>query len=90
MKKGGAVYIMTNQWNSTLYTGVTSDLVKRMYQHKNKMYKDSFTSKYNLNKLVYFEVFHSMFLSLFNFFLLLIIQHTAPICHLVDDPGLPF
>lgn len=58
MKRGGAVYIMTNQWHSTLYTGVTSDLTKRMYQHKNKMYKGSFTAKYNLTKLVYFEIFH--------------------------------
>jgi putative endonuclease len=60
MKRGGAVYIMTHQWHSTLYTGVTSDLTKRMYQHKSKMYKGSFTAKYNLTKLVYFEVFHSI------------------------------
>ena len=60
MKKGGAIYIMTNQWNTTLYTGVTSDLIKRMYQHKNKEYKGSFTAKYNLSKLVYFEVFHNI------------------------------
>lgn len=58
MKRDGTVYIMTNQWHSTLYTGVTSDLTKRMYQHKNKMYKGSFTAKYNLTKLVYFEIFH--------------------------------
>jgi putative endonuclease len=58
MKRGGAIYIMTNQWNSTLYTGVTSDLLKRMYQHRTKSYAGSFTAKYNLSKLVYFEVFH--------------------------------
>jgi len=58
MKRGGAIYIMTNQWNSTLYTGVTADLIKRIYQHKNKMNTDSFTEKYNLTKLVYFEIFH--------------------------------
>ncbi len=60
MKRGGAVYIMTNQWKSTLYTGVTSDLLKRMYQHKNKSYVGSFTSRYNLTKLVYYEVFHNI------------------------------
>jgi putative endonuclease len=60
MKRGGAVYIITNQWNSTLYTGVSSDIVKRIYQHKYKMHKGSFSAKYNLTKLVYFEVFHSI------------------------------
>ena len=60
MIKGGAVYIMTNQWNSTLYTGVTSDLRKRNYQHKNKFYKESFSAKFNLSKLVYFEGYHSI------------------------------
>jgi putative endonuclease len=53
MVKGGAVYIMTNAWNTTLYTGVTSDLRKRNYQHKNKTYKQSFSAKFNLSKLVY-------------------------------------
>jgi putative endonuclease len=60
MIKGGAVYIMTNQWNSTLYTGVTADLRRRNYQHKNKVSEQSFTAKYNLSKLVYFEVFHDI------------------------------
>ena len=57
MKKGGCVYIMTNQHHTTLYTGVTSDLILRIQQHKNKEYKKSFTAKYNLNKLVYYETF---------------------------------
>ncbi len=53
--KQGYVYIVTNQNNTVLYTGVTSDLESRIYQHKNKSFK-GFTAKYNCNKLVYFEV----------------------------------
>jgi putative endonuclease len=58
MIKGGAVYILTNQNHTTLYVGVTSDLRKRVYRHKNHFYPDSFTSKYKLYKLVYYEAFH--------------------------------
>ena len=47
------VYIMTNR-SKTLYTGVTNDLVRRVYEHKNKMI-DGFTRKYKLTQLVYFE-----------------------------------
>ncbi len=60
MERGGATYILTNKNHSVLYVGVTSDLVKRMYEHKNKIYESSFTKKYNVDKLVYFEVFHSI------------------------------
>ena len=48
------VYILTNVKNSVLYIGVTSNLEKRVYEHKNKII-DGFTKKYNVNKLVYFE-----------------------------------
>ncbi len=51
-----AVYFMTNKSNKVLYIGVTSNLIKRVYQHKTKAYK-GFTEKYNCDKLVYFEVF---------------------------------
>ena len=50
-----AIYIITNNHNTTLYTGVTRDLVSRVYQHKNKFIK-GFSQKYNCNKLVYYEV----------------------------------
>src|SRR5680860_1756688 len=49
------VYIATNKRNTVLYTGVTNDLLKRESQHKEKLDKKSFTAKYNVNKLVYFE-----------------------------------
>lgn len=52
----GYVYILTNKNNSVLYTGVTSNLKERIKQHKQRKHPDSFTAKYNLNKLVYFEL----------------------------------
>ncbi len=48
------VYILTNKNNNVLYTGVTNDLQRRIYEHKNKIIS-GFTEKYNVNKLVYFE-----------------------------------
>ena len=51
MKKG-YVYILASKRNGTLYTGVTSDLFKRMYEHKNKVF-EGFSSKYNVQNLVY-------------------------------------
>ncbi|MFH1874008.1 MAG: GIY-YIG nuclease family protein [Pseudomonadota bacterium] len=48
------IYIMTNQRNTVLYTGVTSDLEGRVYEHKNKLIL-GFTSNYNIDKLLYFE-----------------------------------
>ncbi len=50
---------MVNKNNTVLYIGVTSDLIKRVYQHKIKAYK-GFTEKYNCDKLVYFEVFSNI------------------------------
>lgn len=47
---------MTNIRNTVLYTGITNDLVRRVYEHKNKLGL-GFTEKYNINKLVYFEIF---------------------------------
>ena len=49
-----SVYILTNKSNTTLYVGVTSELENRVLKHKNKVY-DGFTSKYEINKLVYYE-----------------------------------
>ena len=49
------VYILTNKHNSVLYTGVTNDLVRRVYEHKNHLDKKSFTSRYNVEKLVFYE-----------------------------------
>jgi putative endonuclease len=55
-QKQYCVYIMTNKINTVFYTGVSGNLQKRIYQHKNKLV-DGFTKKYNINKLVYYEVF---------------------------------
>jgi putative endonuclease len=48
------IYIMTNS-SRTLYTGVTDDLVRRVYEHKNKLIK-GFTQKYNITRLIYYEI----------------------------------
>ena len=56
MTKQYYVYIMTNKINSTLYAGVTNDLKRRVYEHKNKLV-EGFTKKYNIYKLVFYEVY---------------------------------
>jgi len=56
MEKQFYVYIMANVSNKVLYTGVTSDLKKRVYEHKEKLI-EGFTKRYNVNKLVFYEVF---------------------------------
>lgn len=53
--KKGYVYILFNQRNGTLYTGVTSFLKRRVYEHKTKFHPDSFTAKYSIDKLGYYE-----------------------------------
>ena len=57
--KHPAIYFITNYHNTTLYVGVTSKLQQRIYQHKTKEVK-GFSCKYNLDKLVYFELFETM------------------------------
>ena len=50
------VYILTNEKGNVLYTGVTNDLIKRVFEHKHHLDKGSFTARYNVEKLVYFEM----------------------------------
>jgi len=61
MQKGHEyyVYIMTNK-SGTLYVGLTNDIKKRVYEHKNKLVK-GFTRKYNINKLLYLETFRDIY-----------------------------
>ncbi|MDP3955096.1 MAG: GIY-YIG nuclease family protein [bacterium] len=59
MDKEYYVYIATNKINTVLYTGVTNNLVRRIYEHKNKLIK-GFSSKYNICKLVYFEIYNDI------------------------------
>ena len=54
------VYILASQRNGTLYVGSTSDLVKRVWQHKNKVVL-GFTAKYNVHDLVYYEIHSTIF-----------------------------
>lgn len=53
------VYILTTRKNTTLYTGVTNDLTRRVAEHKEGINKGSFTSQYSCNKLVYYEAFET-------------------------------
>ena len=60
MHRSPAIYILSNKPNGTLYTGVTNDLAKRIWQDKNRM-TQGFTCRYNLTQLVYFELFDNMY-----------------------------
>lgn len=56
MDKQFYIYIMTNKNNTVLYTGVTNDLNRRVFEHKNKL-SDGFTKKFNVDKLIFYEVY---------------------------------
>lgn len=60
MERGGYTYILTNKNHTVLYTGVTSNLSNRLYEHRIGFYKDSFTNKYNVKELAYYEEFVSI------------------------------
>jgi len=60
MRRGGAVYIMANKRNGTLYTGVTSNLKRRAYQHKTHHYPNSFSARYGCHMLVWYKGYHSI------------------------------
>ena len=58
--KPGFVYILANKNNTTLYVGVTSNIIVRVKQHKEKYNTKSFSARYNLNKLVYYKAFQEI------------------------------
>jgi putative endonuclease len=60
MERGGCVYILTNKNKTVLYVGVTSNLKVRLFEHKHKLYKSSFSAQYNCNELIYLESFFSI------------------------------
>ncbi|WP_435302836.1 GIY-YIG nuclease family protein [Flavobacterium aestuarii] len=57
MMKPGFIYIITNKYQTVVYTGVTSNLPQRILEHKEKKYLNSFSARYNVNILVYYEQF---------------------------------
>jgi putative endonuclease len=57
------VYLLANKHNNVLYTGVTNDLIRRIYEHKNKLVA-GFTQKYNVDRLVYYEVAGSIMVAI--------------------------
>ncbi len=60
MERGGYVYIITNKARNVIYIGVTSQLRERIYEHKNHIYKNSFSHRYNLEYIIYYETFFSI------------------------------
>jgi len=57
MNKGGYIYILTNKNKTTLYIGVTNDLCRGIFEHKNHLINNSFTDRYNLEYCIYYEYF---------------------------------
>ena len=64
--KKAYVYILANRRNGILYIGVTNNLITRVSQHKSKIIDNSFTNRYNLDKLVYYEVYDDMYNECYN------------------------
>ena len=60
MSKEYYIYLLTNQRVNVLYTGVTNNLIRRVYEHKNKMV-DGFTKQYNVDRLVYYEAYSEIY-----------------------------
>ena len=58
-EKCSYVYILFSKRNGTLYTGVTSDIIRRVYEHKSKV-NEGFTKKYNVDKLGYYEIYYDI------------------------------
>lgn len=58
------VYISTNIRHTVFYAGITNDLLNRDHQHKTKFNKESFTAKYNINKIVYYEEFGDVYMAI--------------------------
>ena len=58
-EKKGYVYILTNKGHNVFYVGITSDLIKRVFEHKNK-FVEGFSKKYNIDQLMYYEVFENI------------------------------
>lgn len=63
MQTDSYVYLLANKHNNVLYSGVTNDLIRRVYEHKNKLVA-GFTQKYNVDRLVYFEVCSSIIVAI--------------------------
>ncbi|HRK55263.1 MAG TPA: GIY-YIG nuclease family protein [Cyclobacteriaceae bacterium] len=60
MVRGGRVYIITNKNRTTIYVGSTADLQARLMEHQEKVNPSSFSARYNLNMLIYYENFHNI------------------------------
>jgi putative endonuclease len=62
--KYGWVYIMTNKNKTTLYVGVTSDIIQRVQKHQTKYYPNSFSAAYNIDRLIYYEYFNDIMIAI--------------------------